>query len=246
LGRNHSGERALVAVAEARRAGVTDVNADLIYGSVWETGEDWRRSLEGVIDAGVDHISAYALTIEEGTPLATLVATGRVPDVDSDVQAERYGTACSLLDAAGFERYEVSNWSRPGRASRHNVLYWSAGDYAAFGAGAHGHHAGTRWWNLRLPRDFIAAIGTGADPRSGSETLSPAARAGEALVLGLRLASGIEEAAFEARFDDAPLAGRAAEIDTLEGLGLLERSDGWMRLSQRGTLVANEVSCRLL
>jgi putative oxygen-independent coproporphyrinogen III oxidase len=245
LGRNHSGERALVAVAEARRAGVTDVNADLIYGSVWETGEDWRRSLEGVIDAGVEHVSAYALTIEEGTPLATLVTTGRVADVDPDTQADRYLEACSWLDSAGFERYEVSNWSRSGRASRHNVLYWSAGDYAAFGAGAHGHLDGTRWWNLKLPRDFIAAVQSGAELRYGSETLSPAERAGEALVLGLRLVSGVELAAFGARFDGA-LAERGAEIDALEGLGLLERVDGWMRLTERATLVANEVSCRLL
>lgn len=245
LGRTHSGERALAAMAEARRAGSTDVNADLIYGSVWESDDDWRRSLEGVIDAGVEHVSAYALTIEEGTPLATLVTTGRVADVDPDVQADRHRVACSLLEVAGFERYEVSNWSRPGRASRHNVLYWSAGDYAAFGAGAHGHLAGTRWWNLRLPRDFIAAIESGAEPRSGSETLTPVERAGEALVLGLRLVSGVELAAFEARFNGA-LAGRGAEIDALEGLGLLEREDGWMRLTERGTLVANDVSCRLL
>ncbi|MDQ3217668.1 MAG: radical SAM family heme chaperone HemW [Actinomycetota bacterium] len=246
LGRTHSGERALAAVAEARRAGATDVNVDLIYGSVWESDDEWRRSLEGVIDAGVDHVSAYALTVEEGTPLATLVTTGRVPDVDPDVQAERHGIASSQLAASGFERYEVSNWCHPGRASSHNVLYWSQGDYAAFGAGAHGHLAGTRWWNVRLPREFIAAVESGAEPRFGSETLSPSERAGEALVLGLRLTSGVVLAAFEARFGDASLAERGAEIDKLEGLGLLERSDGWLRLTERGTLVANEVSCRLL
>jgi oxygen-independent coproporphyrinogen-3 oxidase len=245
LGRTHSGERALAALAEARRAGAADINADLIYGSVWESDDDWRRSLEGVIDAGVEHVSAYALTIEEGTPLATLVTTGRVADVDPDVQADRYLAACSLLDSAGFERYEVSNWGRPGRASRHNVLYWSAGDYAAFGAGAHGHLDGTRWWNLRLPRDFISTVQSGAEPRSGSETLSPAERAGEALVLGLRLISGVELEAFGARFDRA-LTERGAQINALERLGLLERVDGWMRLTERATLVANEVSCRLL
>jgi putative oxygen-independent coproporphyrinogen III oxidase len=246
LGRTHSGPRALDAVAEARRAGAADINADLIYGSMWETEEDWHLSLEGVIDAEVDHVSAYALTVEEGTPLDTLVSRGRVPDVDPDVQAARHRAACRSLEGAGFERYEISNWSRPGAACRHNVLYWSAGDYAAFGAGAHGHLAGTRWWNLRLPRDFIAAIESGAEARSGSESLISSERAGEALVLGLRLASGIETIAFESRFGIGTVAERAIEIDALEELGLLERSGGWLRLTERGTLVANEVSCRLL
>jgi putative oxygen-independent coproporphyrinogen III oxidase len=246
LGRTHSAERALTALAEARSAGVGDLNADLIYGSVWESEGDWRASLEGVIAAGVEHISAYALTVEESTPLATLVATGRLPDVDPDLQAERHRTACSLLESAGYERYEVSNWCRPGRASSHNVLYWSHGDYAAFGAGAHGHFRGTRWWNLKLPRAFIAAVEAGAEARAGEETLTVAERAGEALVLGLRLTSGIELDGFEVRFGPAALTARAAAIEELEGLGLLERRDGRLRLTERGTLVGNEVSCRLL
>jgi putative oxygen-independent coproporphyrinogen III oxidase len=246
LGRTHSAGRALAALAEARRAGVTDLNADLIYGSVWESEDDWRASLEGVIAAGVEHVSAYALTVEESTPLATLVATGRVADADPDVQAERHQTACSILATAGYERYEVSNWCLPERASVHNILYWSHGDYAAFGAGAHGHFGGTRWWNLRLPRDFIGAVGSGAEPCAGSETLTASERAGEALVLGLRLASGVELGAFEARFGPAAVASRAAAISELEQLGLLEQSGGWLRLTESGTLVGNEVSCRLL
>jgi putative oxygen-independent coproporphyrinogen III oxidase len=142
LGRTHSGERALGALTDARRAGASDVNLDLIYGSVWERPGDWERTLHGVIAAGPDHVSAYALTIEEGTPLGTLVATGRVPDVDPDVQAERYEVAHSILAAAGYEHYEISNWARPGRTCDHNLLYWSEGDYLGFGAGAHGHLSG--------------------------------------------------------------------------------------------------------
>ena len=246
LGRTHSAERALQALGDARRAGVSDLNADLIYGSPWERAGDWRASLDGVIDAGPDHVSAYALTVEEGTPLATLVATGKVPDVDQDLQADRYELAQERLAAAGYLRYEVSNWARPGRASRHNVLYWSGGDYLGFGAGAHGHLSGRRWWSLRLPRDYMAAVGAGTSTVEGSEELQPDVRAGEALVLGLRLASGVDIAGFASRFGPGALGSRAARIARLERDGLVVASGGRIRLSDRGTAVANEVAARLL
>jgi putative oxygen-independent coproporphyrinogen III oxidase len=245
LGREHSAERALGAIRAARQAGVTDVNADLIYGSPWEGPADWLRSLEGILAEDPDHISAYALTVEEGTPLATLVRTGRAPSVDPDIQADRYEAAGELLDAAGYCRYEISNWARPGRASRHNVLYWSAGNYLGFGAGAHGHLDGRRSWAVRLPRDFIAAVEAGASTEEGAESLSGEAQAGEALMLGLRLASGVELAAFCRRFGD--LSGsRAAALDELESLGLVERDGGWLRFSDSAALIANEVLCRLV
>jgi oxygen-independent coproporphyrinogen-3 oxidase len=245
LGREHSAERALGAIRAARQAGVTDVNADLIYGSPWEGPADWRRSLEGVVAEGPDHISAYALTVEEGTPLATLVKTGRAPAVDPDIQADRYEVAGELLDAAGYCRYEISNWARPGRASRHNVLYWSAGNYLGFGAGAHGHLDGRRSWAVRLPRDFIAAVEAGASTEEGAEGLSGDARAGEALMLGLRLASGVDLAAFSRRFGG--LSGsRAAAVDELESLGLVTRDEEWLRLSDDAALIANEVLYRLV
>jgi putative oxygen-independent coproporphyrinogen III oxidase len=245
LGREHSAQRALGALRAARRAGVADVNADLIYGSGWEAPEDWRRSLEGVIAEAPDHVSAYALTVEEGTPLATLVRTGRAPGVDPDVQADRYETAGALLDAAGYSRYEISNWARLGRASRHNVLYWSAGNYLGFGAGAHAHIDGRRSWTVRLPRDFIAAVDRGAPTEEGAERLSPDDRAGEALMLGLRLVSGVNLEGFRGRFGRLS-ESRAAILDELESLGLVSRTQGWLRLAEGTALVANEVLCRLL
>ena len=244
LGRTHSAERALDAIVAARRAGVEDVNADLIYGSPWETEEDWLASLRGVIDAAPDHVSAYALTIEEGTPLATLVATGRVPDVDPDLQARRHGVASELLAAAGFERYEVSNWAKPGRASAHNVLYWCAGDYLGFGAGAHGHVGGRRYWTTRLPRDFISAVAGDGPTLAGHEIVED--RAGEALMLGMRLASGIDLEGFAERFGSAALDGRHESLSRLESDGLIERSQGWLRMTERGTLLGNEVGSSLL
>ncbi|MBA2311719.1 MAG: radical SAM family heme chaperone HemW [Actinobacteria bacterium] len=246
LGRTHSAAGALGAVSAARKAGARDVNADLIYGSPWERPDDWRRSLDGVMAAEPDHVSAYALTIEEKTPLHTLVATGRAPDVDPDVQAERHGVAEEMLGAAGYGRYEISNWARPESASRHNVLYWSAGDYAAFGAGAHGHLGGRRFWAIRRPHDFVVAVEAGLTTEAGSERLDAEERAGEALMLGLRLTSGIDAARFAARFGSSALGSRATALQSLEDDGLLRRSGGRLWLSDRGTLLANEVCSRLL
>jgi putative oxygen-independent coproporphyrinogen III oxidase len=246
LGRRHTPEVAAAALRAARRAGVDNLNADLIYGSPWESPEDWRSTLESIVDLGPEHLSAYALTIEEGTPLATLVATGRAPDIDPDVQADRYYVASALLSGAGYDRYEISNWARPGYASAHNTLYWSAGDYAAFGAGAHGHVDGTRWWNLRLPRAFIAAVEEGNSTRAGGERLDAGERAGEALVLGLRLRRGIDLAGFASRFGAPRLMQRARVIAELQAGGLVELADGHLRLSPRATLIASDVTCRLL
>jgi putative oxygen-independent coproporphyrinogen III oxidase len=246
LGRTHPPEQALDALGAAHAAGFTDVNADLIYGSPWETDEDWLVSLRGVIGAGPAHVSAYALTIEEGTPLATLVATGRVPDVDPDLQADRHAVADELLGSAGYERYEVSNWALPGHHSRHNVLYWEAGDYLGFGAGAHGHIAESRWWSTRLPRDFIAAVHAGHSTRAGSETLEEDARAGEALMLGLRLVSGIDLEQFGRDFGAESLVSRRARIDELARDGLVEALDDRLRLTPRGTMLASRVAAELL
>ncbi|MFN2488555.1 MAG: radical SAM family heme chaperone HemW [Actinomycetota bacterium] len=246
LGREHPVALARGALEDARRAGVEDLNADLIYGSPWESAEDWRRSLEGIVDAGPDHVSAYALTVEEGTPLATLVATGRVPDVDPDVQADRHAVADRVLASAGYRRYEVSNWSRPGAASAHNVLYWSGGDYLGFGAGAHGHRAGRRWWSIRRPRDFIAAADAGASTEEGCEVLDADGRAAEALMLGLRLVDGVELAGFASRHGAAALASRQRLIADLAHVGLLSQAEGRLALTARGTAVANDVLCRLL
>ena len=246
LGRRHSAVAAAAALRAARRAGVDNLNADLIYGSPWESPEDWRSTLESIVELGPEHLSAYALTIEKGTPLATLVATGRAPDVDPDVQADRHDLASTLLSGAGYDRYEISNWARPGYASAHNTLYWSAGDYAAFGAGAHGHVNGTRWWNLRLPRAFIAAVDQGNSTRAGEERLDASERAGEALVLGLRLRRGIDLAGFASRFGASRLLQRSRVIAELQASGLVELADGHLRLSPGATLIASDVTCRLL
>ncbi len=242
LGRTHSNTTALDAIRAARAAGVEDINADLIYGSVWETDAHWRETLEGIIEASPDHISAYALTVEEGTPLATMVNTGRIADVDPDIQADRHALASELLGAAGYERYEISNWAHPSRACRHNLLYWSSGDYLGIGAGAHGHEAGFRYWRERLPRAYIDSVVARASTIAGSETVPD--RAGEALMLGIRLRSGIDVSTFVDRFGD--LDDRKLEIESLRDEGLLDTDESVLRLTDRATMLCNEVSARLM
>ena len=246
LGRTHPPEVALAAIDAAKAAGFEDINADLIYGSPWESDDDWEHSLATIVDADVQHVSAYALTVEEATPLATLVRTGRVADVDPDVQADRHAVTERLLAAAGFERYEVSNWARPGRSSRHNVLYWCAGDYLGFGAGAHAYIDGERRWTTRLPRDFIDAVAADRTTLDGSERLEGDARAGEALMLGLRLRSGVNLEEFAARFGADAVSVREPIFDELQQQGLLETEGNRLRLTARGTLLANDALCRLL
>jgi putative oxygen-independent coproporphyrinogen III oxidase len=243
LGRVHGAERALAALREATSTGFEHVSADLIFGTPGESPEDWRRSLEGVLEAGVDHVSAYALTVEEKTPLAAWVAQGRVPAPDEDDQADKYELAAEVLSGAGLARYEISNWARPGCWSRHNVGYWVAGDYLGFGAGAHSHRVGRRWWNVSLPRTYIARSPA---VEEGHEELSEDQRLAEAAFLGLRLAGGIRRRAFEARFGVDPVARYAGELARAVDLGLVEVTPERLRLSTKGSFFWSSVARALV
>src|SRR5207248_6556867 len=161
-------------------------NLDVIFGAVAETDDDWRRTLDEVVALEPPHVSAYALTVEPGTPLAADPA--RHPD--DDVQADRYLLADAVLAAAGLASYEISNWARPGHECRHNLLYWSQGDYRGIGCAAHSHQAGRRWWNVRTPERYIAAIADGRSPETAGEALDDATRVTERLQLALRTRDG--------------------------------------------------------
>ncbi len=239
LGRAHGPERALAALGEAASAGLQHVNADLIFGAPGESLGDWRRSLEGVLESGVDHVSAYALTVEEKTPLATWVAQGRAPAPDEDDQADCYELAAEVLGEAGLARYEISNWARPGCWSRHNLGYWVGGDYLGFGAGAHSHHRGRRWWNVSSPRSYIARSPAVED---GHEELSAAQRLAEAAFLGLRLAGGIRRRAFAARFGADPVLRYAEELAREADRELVEITADRVCLSAKGFLFWSSVA----
>jgi putative oxygen-independent coproporphyrinogen III oxidase len=225
LGRQHDPDNVVRAVESIRRVGLASFNLDLIYGTAGETLDEWRTTLERALELEPPHISAYGLTVEPGTPLAADPA--RYPD--DDVQAEEYETADELLTAAGLANYEVSNWARPGHECRHNLLYWRQHDYFGFGCAAHSHVAGHRWWNVRTPERYIAAVAAGVTTEAAGETLDAETRRLEGLQLSLRTTAGVPS-------------------DALDGdsLGdLVERRDDRWVLTRHGRLLANEVAVRL-
>jgi putative oxygen-independent coproporphyrinogen III oxidase len=234
LGRTHDPTNVRRAVDLARGVGFTTFNLDLIYGTPGESVDDWRATLAATLDLDPPHLSAYALTVEPATALGRNVAAG-APAPDDDDQATKYEIADAVLGAAGLPWYEVSNWARPGHECRHNLLHWSSGDYLPIGCAAHGHRAGRRWWNVRTPERYLAAIAAGTDPTGGSEDLDDAARAEERLTLALRTSAG------------ATLpAGMHEEGDRLIAAGLLVRAQDRVVLTRRGRLLATDVTARLL
>ncbi len=192
LERRHTPGRAVAAAREARAAGLGHVNLDLIYATPGETDDDLRASLDAVLDAGVDHVSAYALIVEDGTALARRVARGELPAPDDDVAAARYELIDDRLAAAGMSWYEVSNWAAaPAAECRHNLGYWLDGDWWGLGPGAHSHLGGARWWNVKHPARYAALLAAGDSPEAGREELTDGERHTERVMLRLRLATGL-------------------------------------------------------
>ena len=253
LTRRHSAREAVAAVARARQAGFDNVSVDLIYGLPRQTVAQWEESLDGVAALGVEHVSLYALGIEEGTPLHRDVEAERIPPPDPDLAAEMYELAERRLAEAGYEHYEISNWAKPGRASRHNLTYWENGPFVGFGPGAHSYLPPTRFWNIRPPAEYVrrlsqphptpssTEIGTaieGSPVVEDRRTLDDAELAAETAILHLRLDSGLAEA-------DVPVTA-AAILDEFEGYGMIERAGGAVRLTSKGRLLSNELFARLL
>jgi oxygen-independent coproporphyrinogen-3 oxidase len=243
LGRAHTPQQALAALREATAAGFDHVNADLIFGTPGESLADWRASLEGVLATGIDHVSTYALQVEERTPLRSWVDRGQRPAPDDDDQADRYELAAELLPAAGLVRYELSNWAKPGAWSRHNLGYWTGGDYLGFGAGAHAHRNGRRSWNLSSPRTYIARSPA---VEEGWEALPDAERAAEAAMVGLRLAGGLDRGRFAEVWGEDPVVRWRGELQEAAGLGLIELTDGAVALTGRGFFLWGHVARSLL
>ncbi|WP_203138743.1 radical SAM family heme chaperone HemW [Microbacterium sp. JZ31] len=191
LDRTHTPGNVRTAVDAARDAGL-DVSVDLIYGAPGETLADWEASLDAALALESDHISAYALIIEDGTKLARQIKRGEVPAPDDDLQADMYELADAKLAAAGFDWYEVSNWSRgEHHRSRHNLAYWRGLDWWGFGPGAHSHVGGLRWWNVKHPAAYAQRLATGSSPAAGRETPDPDARALERVLLESRIREGL-------------------------------------------------------
>jgi len=229
LGRRHGADAVAPAVAAARAAGITNVNLDLIYGAVGEPVDDWQRTVDTALDLSPTHVSAYALTVEAGTPLAT--EPHRHPDDDD--QAAKYLVVHDAMVAAGLQWYEISNWARPGFECRHNQLYWSQGEYLGAGCSAHSHLAGRRWWNVRTPERFIDTVTGGRRPVAGEECLAADDQRLEGLQLALRTSVGVPVSALS-----------PAEVGGVLD-GLVERRGDRFVLTVPGRLLANEVAVRL-
>ena len=238
LDRTHDPRRVPQVVAWAREAGFDEVSLDLIYGTPGESASDWQASLDAALACAPDHVSAYALIVEDGTALARQVRRGVVPMPDDDDLADKYLAADEALRAAGLDWYEVSNWARrPASACRHNVGYWTGADWWGVGPGAHSHVGGVRWWNVKHPTAYAARIGRGVSAAQARESLDDETRRVERVLLETRLRAGLPAEVL----DDA---GRAA-APGLAGRGLVEQGDPVV-LTTRGRLLADAVVRELL
>lgn len=196
LGRLHSGKEGEAAIRRLLVSGVDSVSGDLIFGLPGQSLAHWQDTLEQAIDLRLHHLSCYALTVEPATPLGRQVGRRRITLPQDDAAADMYDYAAARLAAAGYDHYEVSNWSLPGHASRHNSLYWHGNDYIGLGAGAVGCLASRRWWNQRRVETYCAAVEAGAGATAEEELLTPVQRAEELLLLGLRTSNGLNQARF--------------------------------------------------
>ena len=238
LDRTHSPGRAPAAALEARAAGFEHVNIDLIYGTPGETDDDLRRSVDVALGAGVDHVSAYSLIVEDGTALARRVRRGEIARPDDDVLARRYELLDSRLSAAGLHWYEVSNWSAEGGECRHNLGYWDGGEWWGAGPGAHGFLGDTRWWNVKHPNTYAQALAENRLPIADFEELDDRDRHMEEVMLRVRVRDGLPTSLLD--------AGELTRAETLCGEGLLLSRPGALVLTDRGRLLADGVVRDLL
>ncbi|MBN3509248.1 radical SAM family heme chaperone HemW [Mycolicibacterium nivoides] len=238
LDRTHSPGRAPAAAVEARDAGFEHVNIDLIYGTPGETDDDLRRSIDVAVGAGVDHVSAYSLIVEDGTALARRVRRGEIARPDDDVLAQRYELLDSRLSAAGLHWYEVSNWSAQGGECRHNLGYWGGGEWWGAGPGAHGFLGDTRWWNVKHPNAYAQTLAEDRLPIADFEKLDARDRHVEEVMLRVRLRDGLPVTLLD--------ADEQVRAETLCGEGLLLRQREVLVLTDRGRLLADGVVRDLL
>ncbi len=239
LERRHTPGRALEVARMAHAAGFSDVSLDLIYGTPGESLDDWRASLESALSVDPEHISAYALIVEDGTRLANQIRHGKLPMTDDDDLADKYLAAEELLVRAGFEAYEVSNWSKGvEHRARHNMAYWLGHTWWGIGPGAHSHAGGVRWWNVKHPRTYAAALTDGRSPGAGREILEAPDRRVERVLLELRLSDGLPWSVLT----DSEL-GR---VPDLVERGLAKITHDWLVLTLKGRLLADAVIRDLL
>jgi oxygen-independent coproporphyrinogen-3 oxidase len=244
LERTHNPVNVAMGVAAAKDLGLR-TSVDLIYGAPGESLDEWRQSVLAAIEMQPDHISAYALIVEDGTKLARQIKSGQLEEPDEDLQADKYELADKLLGDAGFEWYEISNWSRGQQnASAHNISYWASQDWWGYGPGAHSHFGGVRWWNVKHPTAYASKLSLGNSPAAGRETLSDRTRLEERVLLEIRIRDGLKiELAKQVSADASKLiAGFIADelVDAKAAIG------GVLKLTLKGRLLADSLVRQLL
>jgi oxygen-independent coproporphyrinogen-3 oxidase len=241
LGRVHSADRARSAIVEARRAGFDNVSLDLMMWLPQQSLEDWRESVEGLIDVAPEHASLYLLELYPNAPLKEDMARSGWSLAPDDDAADMYLWSMARLEAAGYQQYEISNVARAGRESRHNLKYWQDGEWFGFGCGAHSTRAGVRWKNVSSTTDYIERVDAGVSLVSDRRALAPSEQIEEALFTGLRLAQGVDMLGVNGRYG-VDVWGRFGErLQPHVDAGLLRLEGTRLRLTREGMLLANEI-----
>lgn len=243
IGRIHTPEQVQAAVSAARTAGFDNLSLDLIYGLPRQTMDRWAANLSAAVALEPDHLSCYGLKVEEGTPLFARRETAGLPD--DEVQADLYLYTVEFLRNTGYNQYEISNFSRPGRESRHNLKYWTLGEYLGFGPGAHSDFGGVRFAYDRDLTAYLNGVRTGSPALSEREKLSGPERAAEWLMLGLRTVQGLDPAAFEADFHQS-FSVFFPFLDQCRQAGYAVFEDGRWHLTPQGFLLSNQIISGLL
>ena len=246
LGRLHSADRAREAVVEARRGGIDNISLDLMMWLPQQSRSDWRSNVDALVDVGPEHASLYLLELYPNAPLKEDMARAGWSQAPDDDAAEMYLWSMDRLEAAGYEQYEISNVSRPGKASRHNLKYWQDGEWLGFGCGAHSTRRGARWKNVSSTEDYISQLSA---PRRGlsmglvaeRRDMAPGEQLEDALFTGIRLTSGLDLRAIQARYGVDVWSQYGAALRPFVVAGLVTIEGTTLRLSRNGMLVANEV-----
>lgn len=246
LGRHHSASGALRSITDARSAGFQNISLDFMYGLPYRTLDRWNRMLDVIVGLGVEHLSLYGLTVEDGTSLGSAVRTGKVPAPDPDMAAAEYELAVKKLAASGYRQYEISNWARPGFESRHNLAYWQRKECLGLGAAAHSFIDSTRLANPDDMDDYITSLNQGRLPNQSIEIIDQNLALSETLFLGLRLCDGVSLDDIGLRFGIDLQHRFACEIAELTALQLLKVEGRYLKLTDSGRLLSNEVFIRFL
>ena len=256
LGRKHDAKTAVAAIHNFRNGGFNSINLDLMFGLPNQTLQQWEASLDKALELDTDHISLYGLTIEPNTPLEAFVERGDLPEPDADLAADMYLMACERLEAAGYLHYEISNWCKPEKLARHNLIYWRSGEYLGAGPGAHSYVGGQRFENMKSPRQYVQALQSAPEPTSVTDAVaamreigvvgsggpdSNAQQSADFLMMGLRLSEGISAREISNRFDVDFSAKFPNEISQLKLNGLLESAGDRYWVPHDKWLVGNEV-----